>query len=66
MEEGEEPDPDYAGGAPFHPLELAEAGLLDLFGYQLEGFIGPDEVQPETVPLMRFAPTATKPWWKIW
>jgi hypothetical protein len=66
LEEGEEPDPDYAGGAPFHPLELAEAALLDLFGYQLEGFIGPDEVKPETILLMRFAPTATKPWWKIW
>jgi hypothetical protein len=65
LEDGEEPDPDYAGGAPFHPLELAEAALLDLFGYQLEGYIGPDEVQPETIPLMRFARIA-KPWWKIW
>jgi len=66
MEEGEQPDPAYAGGAPFHPLELAEAALLHLFGYQLEGFIGPDEVEPETIPMMRFAVAAAKPWWKFW
>lgn len=60
-------DPDYAGGTPFHPLELAEAALLDLFGYQLEGIIGADEVKPETVPMMRFARVvAAKPWWKFW
>jgi hypothetical protein len=72
----EPPNPDYAGGAPFHPLELAEAALLALFGYQLEGIIGPDEVQPETVPMMCFAPAASatatsasasaRPWWKFW
>jgi hypothetical protein len=67
LEDGEEPDPDYAGGAPFHPLELAEAALLELFGYQLEGFIGPDEVKPETIPMMRFARAASaRPWWKFW
>jgi hypothetical protein len=66
LEEGEVPDPDYAGGAPFHPLELAEAALLDLFGYQLEGVIGDDEVKPETIPMMRFARVAAKPWWKFW
>ena len=60
------PSADYAGGAPFHPLDLAEAALLDLFGYQLEGFTGPDEVQPETIPMMRFSVTAAKPWWKFW
>jgi hypothetical protein len=65
MEE-EGADPAYAGGLPFHPLELAEAALLDLFGYQLEGIIGPDEVQPETIPLMRFSVAAVKPWWKFW
>jgi hypothetical protein len=58
--------PDYAGGAPFHPLELAEAALLDLFGYQLEGFIGPDQVRPKTIPMMHFAPAASKPRWKFW
>jgi hypothetical protein len=66
QDEEDPPSPDYAGGAPFHPLELAEAVLLDLFGYQLEGVIGPDEVRPETIPMMRFAPVASKPWWKFW
>jgi hypothetical protein len=60
----EDLDEDYAGGIGFHPLEMAEAALLDLFGYQLEGFSGADEVQPETIPMMRFAPV--KPWWKRW
>jgi len=66
QDEEDPPSADYAGGAPFHPLELAEAALLDLFGYQLEGFIGPDEVQPETIPMMRFAVRAARPWWKLW
>jgi hypothetical protein len=65
-DEDEERDENYAGGAPFHPLELAEAALLDLFGYQLEGVIGPDEVRPETIPMMHFALAAAKPWWKFW
>jgi hypothetical protein len=65
--EDDDADPAYAGGAPFHPLELAEAALLDLFGYQLEGIIGADEVKPETIPMMRFARVvAVKPWWKFW
>jgi len=33
---------------------------------QIEGFIGPDEVQPETIPLMRFSVRTAKPWWKFW
>lgn len=59
-------DGEYAGGIPFHPLEMAEAALLDLFGYQLEGEIDAGQVQPETIPLMRFARVRAKPWWKIW
>jgi len=54
----------YAGGIPFHPLDMAEAALLDLFGYQLEGFTGDDEVEPESIPVMRFAPA--RPRWKFW
>lgn len=38
----------------FHPLELGEAALNDFFGYQLEGFITPDLIEPEDIPLMRF------------
>jgi hypothetical protein len=49
---------------PFHPLELGEGALLDLFGYQLEGFIDPNNLQPEEISLMRFR--RAKAWWKLW
>ena len=49
---------------PFHPLELGEAALLELFGYQLEGFISPGQVQPERIPLVRFR--RPKAWWRFW
>jgi len=61
-EHREEDAPD--NGLPFHPLELAEAALLDLFGYQLEGDIDPEQVDPETIPMMRF--TRQTRWWKFW
>lgn len=38
----------------FHPLELGEEALKEFFGYQLEGFVDPQLLRPETVPLMRF------------
>ncbi|WP_229418159.1 hypothetical protein [Massilia sp. Root351] len=47
----------------FHPLELGEAALAALFGYQLEGMIDPAHLQPETVPLMRFK--RKKAWWRF-
>lgn len=48
---------------PFHPLELGEAALLSLFGYQLEGYIDPSHVEPEKIPLMQF--TRKKSWWRF-
>ena len=39
---------------PFHPLDLGEAALRELFGYQLEGYIDPSLLEPETVPLLRY------------
>jgi hypothetical protein len=54
--------PDYP--FPFHPLDLGEAALLDLFGYQLEGIIDEDELQPEDIPLVGFK--RVRPWWKLW
>lgn len=48
----------------FHPLDLAEAALAALFGYQLEGMIDEQLLDPETVPLMRFK--RARPFWKIW
>ena len=47
----------------FHPLELGEAALLELFGYQLEG-AGDCQVEPEEISLLRFK--RSKPWWKVW
>src|SRR5579862_1876420 len=39
---------------PFHPLELGEEALKDLFGYQLEGFIDPTLLEPESIPLVKY------------
>lgn len=61
FEPGEE-ERDYP--FPFHPLDLGEAALLDLFGYQLEGSIDADMLDPEAIPLAGFR--RTKPWWKVW
>jgi hypothetical protein len=47
---------------PFHPLKLGEAALLDLFGYQLEGFVDPSHLEPEEVPLVRYK--RSKSWWR--
>jgi hypothetical protein len=61
-------DPDEAGdGYPlaFHPLELAEAALLALLGYQIEGMRAPTHLDPVSIQLLRF--TRPKPWWRrIW
>jgi hypothetical protein len=41
----------------FHPLELAEAALLTLFGYELEGVMDEElrpQFNPEMIPLMCF------------
>jgi len=47
---------------PFHPLELGEAALLELFGYQLEGSVS--HFDPEDIPLMRFK--RSRSFWKRW
>lgn len=57
----EEDDGDYP--FPFHPLELGEAALLSLFGYQLEGAMDPSQLEPEKIPLMQFA--RKKSWWRL-
>jgi hypothetical protein len=58
-EEEEEPYP-----LPFHPLELGEAALLSLFGYQLEGEVTPDALDPERIPLLRFKRRKSR--WRFW
>lgn len=58
----EESDPSYP--FPFHPLELGEAALRAFFGYQIEGFMDPALLDPETVPLARFKRKVR--WFKLW
>lgn len=48
---------------PFHPLELGEVTLKELFGYQLEGFVDPTLLQPESIPLLKYKRTRS---WKLW
>ena len=67
---GEHPamDPDEADELaypfPFHPLELGNAALRALFGYELEGDGDPSLLDPETIPLARFK--RPSPWWRFW
>jgi hypothetical protein len=39
---------------PFHPLELGEEALRALFGFVLEGYPDPDDIDPDTVHLYGF------------
>ena len=48
---------------PFHPLEMGEAALHSLFGYQLEGFMESADLEPEKIRLMQF--DRKKSWWRF-
>lgn len=48
---------------PFHPLELGEAALKHLFGYQLEGHLDSELLEPESIPLAKYK--RRRPWWKL-
>jgi hypothetical protein len=62
---GEDPEVDYTESAfLFHPLDLGEQVLLELFGYQLEGDVGLGTFDPEKIPLAGFK--RKKSWWKFW
>ncbi|WP_372499362.1 DUF6928 family protein [Streptomyces lichenis] len=39
---------------PFHPLELGNEALRALFGFLLEGRPGPEDIDPDEVPLLGF------------
>lgn len=56
-------DEDAAYPFVFHPLELGEAALQALFGYQLEGVVDPSLINPHRIPLMHFR--RKKPWWRF-
>ena len=48
----------------FHPLELGEEALKEFFGYQLEGYVNNELIDPEKIKL--FGYKRPKPWWKLW
>lgn len=48
----------------FHPLELGEAALLEMFGYQLEGDIERAGFDAESIALVRLK--RSRRWWKLW
>ncbi len=50
---------------PFHPLDLGEAALAELFGYQLEGPIDASLLEPESIPLVRYRRSRSS-WWQFW
>lgn len=58
----DDPEVDYP--FPFHPLELGEAALKEFFGYQLEGFIDPTLLEPESIPLVKYK--RKRSGWKLW
>ena len=49
---------------PFHPLELGEAALAALFGYQLEGAMDATLLEPEVVRLARYK--RSRSFWRLW
>lgn len=67
--EGEHPavdpeDDDHEYPFQFHPLELGEATLNALFGYQLEGALISTLFDPDSIQLMRFRRARSR--WKFW
>lgn len=60
--DGDESGEDSGYPLPFHPLELGEAALLDLFGFQLEGADG--GLDPFEVPLCAFE--RRRKWLGLW
>lgn len=61
--DGDEEDDAYP--FPFDPLELGEAALAELFGYQLEGPMGTALLDPESIPLVVYKRSRPS-WWKFW
>lgn len=53
---------------PFHPLELGEATLHELFGYQIEGFTHAPRplVEAESIPLVRYKRLPSRSRWRFW
>ncbi len=50
----------------FHPLDLGDAALLDMFGYQIEGYDESSHIDPEEIPLIGFKRKRSGQWYKFW
>jgi hypothetical protein len=50
----------------FHPLGLGEATLLAFFGYQIEGYVENNLINPESFPLLHFNRRRNRRWWQFW
>lgn len=63
----------------FHPLELAEAAMLEYYGFQFEGLADASLYEPDEIQLVRLRRKKIakvtrakddngniKPWWKFW
>lgn len=63
FEPGEE---DQSYPFAFHPLDLGDAALLDMFGYQIEGYEESSYIDPEEIPLIGFKRKRSGQWYKFW
>ncbi len=59
-----DPEDDHEYPFQFHPLELGEAALHALFGYQIEGALLSTLFDPDSIQLMRFGRARSR--WKFW
>jgi len=67
--EGEHPaaeDEEEEYAFEFHPLDLGEAALLYFFGYQIEGYVENNVIDPESCTLMHLRRRRTRRWWQVW
>ena len=53
----DEEDPEDPYPLPFHPLEFGEAILEATLGFQYEGYLQPDTLEPEHIVLARYRRT---------
>jgi hypothetical protein len=63
--EMEDEEEEFPYPFPFDPLELGEAALVELFGYQLEGSMDAPLLDPMSVPLL-CCKRSRRAWWKFW
>jgi len=50
---------------PFHPLDLGEATLKHFFGYQIEGYVSENLIDPLKYPLLHFRRSRTRSFLKF-